>query len=267
MPSNQDESIYNLIPRPVVVAQKQPRYDSKFKSDVRTEVKNTKSDHRTMGYLKEPVPKPDEFLKAHAKEFTHQFPRPPLDPSFQQAPSNNFDQQHSTKKPPVPLHNDQPLLGLKSNKNFVSQNAVDTIMTVPRKPEKVVVDSRKGTKFNLEPSGLTPVYVKKSNFGTIPNYIVEHKNESAKAKEEYDAYMNEYFKRGALRTMSDDERNAILNGLKQNWDELHHRFQLLSVITDTVPKRLKKEKLENEMKLLEKDIDLLQRHQLIYIAD
>lgn len=59
----------------------------------------------------------------------------------------------------------------------------------------------------------------------------------------------------------------FIEGLKQNWDELHHQFQNLSVITDTVPKRIKKENLENEMKTLEKDIDLLERHQLIYIAD
>lgn len=79
--------------------------------------------------------------------------------------------------------------------------------------------------------------------------------------------MNEYFKKGALRTMSEEERNAILEGLKRNWDELHHQFQSLSVVIDTIPKRIKKEKLENDMKMLEKDIELLQRHQLIYIAD
>ena len=79
--------------------------------------------------------------------------------------------------------------------------------------------------------------------------------------------MAEYFKRGALRAMSDEERDAILNGLKQNWDELHKTYQSLSVVIDTIPKRMRKEKLETEMKLLEKDIDLLQRHQLVYIAD
>ena len=79
--------------------------------------------------------------------------------------------------------------------------------------------------------------------------------------------MAEYFKKGALRTMSEDERDAILGGLKQNWDELHHVYQSLSVVTDTIPKKIRKERLETEMKALEKDIDLLQRHQLIYIAD
>ena len=79
--------------------------------------------------------------------------------------------------------------------------------------------------------------------------------------------MEEYFKKGALRTMTDDERESILQGLKKNWDELHHAFQSLSVVIDTIPKKMRKEKLEQDMKALEKDIDLLQRHQFIYIAD
>jgi hypothetical protein len=162
---------------------------------------------------------------------------------------------------------DRPLLGVKTTKNFVSQNAVDTIMAVPKKPEKNMVDTRKGDKFSLDASGLAPVYVKKKDFGTVPGYILERKEESVKAKEEYENYMAEYFKRGAMRAMNEGEREAILNGLKQNWDELQKIYLSLSVVTDTIPKRMRKEKIETEMKLLEKDIDLLQRHQLIYIAD
>ncbi|CAF1502447.1 unnamed protein product [Adineta steineri] len=56
-------------------------------------------------------------------------------------------------------------------------------------------------------------------------------------------------------------------GLKKQWEDVHHEFQTLSVIIDTIPKRLHKERLEHEMKLLEKDIDLLEKHQVIYIAD
>jgi hypothetical protein len=36
---------------------------------VREEMQKPKQDHRTMGYAKEPVPKPNDFLKAHGKEF------------------------------------------------------------------------------------------------------------------------------------------------------------------------------------------------------
>jgi hypothetical protein len=45
------------------------RHESKFKEVVKEEYKATKKDHRTMGYAKEPVPKPNEYLKAHEKEF------------------------------------------------------------------------------------------------------------------------------------------------------------------------------------------------------
>lgn len=59
----------------------------------------------------------------------------------------------------------------------------------------------------------------------------------------------------------------VIIGLKKSWDEIHHEYQLLSVVIDTIPKRQRKEKLEYEMKQLEKDIELLEKHQQIYIAD
>ncbi|CAF0774141.1 unnamed protein product [Brachionus calyciflorus] len=256
MPShNKDESIYNLIPQEKVIPPKPPRYESKFKETAKDELKNVKQDHRTMGYAKEPVPKPTDYLKAHQKEF--KLPEP-----------QTTGRINEKIRPPVPDPvKDRPLLGIKTNKNFISQNAVDTIMAVPKKPEKNLVDTRKGDKFPLDPSGLAPVYVKKKNFGSVPTYIIERKEETVRAKAEYEAYMEEYFKKGALRTMTDDERESILQGLKKNWDELHHAFQSLSVVIDTIPKKMRKEKLEQDMKALEKDIDLLQRHQFIYIAD
>lgn len=52
-------------------------------------------------------------------------------------------------------------MGTKTTKNFVSQNAVDAILTVPRQPERNVVDARNGHKFLVDPSGLQPVFVKK----------------------------------------------------------------------------------------------------------
>lgn len=245
---------------------------------MREEAHKVKQDHRTMGFAKEPVPKPTDFLKAHEKEF-----------KFPETEKTGRINEQIKPKIPDPVK-DRPLLGIKTNKNFISQNAVDTIMTVPKRPEKNLVDTRKGDKFSLDPSGLAPIYVKKKvltkiirelfeikiifylfvsskNFGSVPSYIIERKEESAKARAEYEAYMQEYFKKGALRTMSEDEREAILQGLKKNWDELHHTYQSLSCVIDTIPKKMRKEKLENDMKMLEKDIDLLQRHQLVYIAD
>ena len=70
-----------------------------------------------------------------------------------------------------------------------------------------------------------------------------------------------------MREMGDEERAPMIEGLKKQWEEVHEEYQRLSVITDTILKRQHKQRLENQMKLLEKDIDLLEKHQIIYIAD
>lgn len=87
-----------------------------------------------------------------------------------------------------------------------------------------------------------------------------------KAQEEYDAYVAEHFRRGAMRSLTQEERQAILQGLKKNWEEIHDQYQGLSVVTDTAPKKNRKERMEAEMKQLERDIETIERHSVIYVA-
>ena len=61
-------------------------------------------------------------------------------------------------------------------------------------------------------------------------------------------------------------RETLLAGLKTNWEDLHHQYQGLSVITDTAPKKARKERMEAEMKQLEKDIELIEQHRKLYIS-
>ncbi|XP_023488090.1 enkurin isoform X5 [Equus przewalskii] len=56
-------------------------------------------------------------------------------------------------------------------------------------------------------------------------------------------------------------------GLKKNWEEVHKEFQSLSVFIDSVPKKIRKQKLEQEMKQLEHDISVIEKHKIIYIAN
>ena len=65
------------------------------------------------------------------------------------------------RKPAVPRPQDQPIMGLKTTKNFITQNAVENIMSVPKKPQKNFVDTRSGDKQPLEPSGMEPKFLKK----------------------------------------------------------------------------------------------------------
>lgn len=88
-----------------------------------------------------------------------------------------------------------------------------------------------------------------------------------RAQEEYNAYVAEHFRRGAMQQLSDEEREKILDGLKKNWNEIHDQYQGLSVVTDTAPKKYRKERMEAEMKQLERDIESIEKHKIIYVAN
>lgn len=68
------------------------------------------------------------------------------------------------RKPPVPSIRDIPKMGTRTEKNFIQTNALDVVMTVPKKPERNVVDDRFGDKFPIDQSGLTPKYLLKKVF-------------------------------------------------------------------------------------------------------
>lgn len=125
------------------------RYESKFKSTVKEELKSNKSPNKTMGPAKVNLRASGEFLTKHSKE-----PQLPEKTKFQYP-------DEDTRKPSVPKQADKPLMGLKSNKDFVKTNAVENIMSVPKKPAANFVDTPFGTTHPLEPSGLMPKYVKK----------------------------------------------------------------------------------------------------------
>ena len=70
--------------------------------------------------------------------------------------------------------------------------------------------------------------------------------------------VDNFFLRGQIN------KHNIL-GLKKNWEELHHQYQGLSVVTDTAPKKNRKERMEAEMKQLERDIEMIEKHDAIFI--
>lgn len=110
-------------------------------------------------------------------------------------------------------------------------------------------------------------FFKKQDFGKTPQYIERRKEEMQRAQDEYDAYIADHFRRGAMQSLREEDRQAILDGLKTNWEQLHHEYQGLSVVTDTAPKKNRKERMEAEMKQLERDIELVEKHRIIYIGN
>ncbi|KAG7218497.1 hypothetical protein INR49_009374 [Caranx melampygus] len=168
----------------------------------------------------------------------------------------------SAKKPAVPARTDEPPLLIHTKRDFTK-----TTTLVPMKPQPTCVDTHKGHKQRLENSGLVPKYIKKKDYGEVPEYIVQRRERERRAQEEYDSYVKEQREQGAMTHLSEQERRAILEGLKKTWDELHHEYQGLSLVTDTLTKKTHKERLEAAMKQLEQDIKLFERFKTIYIPN
>ncbi|XP_051542824.1 enkurin [Myxocyprinus asiaticus] len=250
------ESIYNLIPREEEKTTKPPRYMSKFREQVKLEKELNKASNKTMGSAKVDVPSPQKYLLKHSKELKLPEKKP-----------FKYEDHELHSKPAVPARTDKPLMGIHTNKNFIKTNAVENIMALPKKPQPVCADTKKGDKQLLENSGLVPKYIKKKDYGQTPEYLLQRREEVRRAQEEYDSYVKERMREGAMKQLSEEERINILQTLKKNWDDLHHQYQGLSVVTDTTPKKYRKERLELEMKQLEKDIDLIERHKTVYIAN
>lgn len=110
------------------------------------------------------------------------------------------------KKPSVPNHSEKPLMGIRSNKNFIKTNAVENIMSVPKKPEKKFADTRIGATHPLTPSGLTPKYTQKKDYGRTPEYLERRKAEVERAQRDYEEYVQERMRQGAMRKITGSER-------------------------------------------------------------
>ncbi|XP_078272271.1 enkurin isoform X2 [Rhinoraja longicauda] len=189
------ECIYNLLPRPAVPPRLRLKYFSKQRQMVQEEWENKKSSYKTMGLPKVEPPCPRHHLLKHSKE-----PRLPERQPYK-VPVDGI-------KSYIPT--DKPLMGLRSKKNFVETNIADVKVSVPRKPVPIYVDTRRGNKNLLEPSGLLPTLLHRKGYGKIPDYIIKRTEEEKKAQEEYNAYVKERIQQGAMKMLSEEERNNVL---------------------------------------------------------
>ncbi|XP_071416203.1 enkurin [Pithys albifrons albifrons] len=231
---------------------KPARYISKFRAYVKHEAEKNKSQWKTMGPAKVAVPSPNDFLQKHSK-------KPKLAPR---------KKEKDGKKLPalsVPQRTYRPVIRIK--KNFINRNALAVIRGVPKKPRPFCVDSRQGDKYLLEPSGLVPKYIKKKDYGATPKYVTRRNEEIKREEKEYEASVAEELKKRAMKQLSDEEKTSVLQALKKKWEETNREFQCLPVLTDTRYKRMHKAELELKLKQLEHDIEALEKHKGIYIAN
>lgn len=104
----------------------------------------------------------------------------------------------------MPKVTEKPILGLKSNKNFIVTNAVENILSVP-KAQKQEMD-----------------WTKKSDFGRVPDYLGRIKDN---IEAEYRMMRNltqeqpedKYFIRLFRNYLSEDQVHELREALKRKW--------------------------------------------------
>lgn len=115
-------------------------------------------------------------------------------------------------------------------------------------------------------------YMKKEDFGKIPAYLSQVKEEIKRENEMIDRYVKEQM--GELdmapevyEEFPEDERISLLNELKKKWDSVNAQYQKIThlVKLDTTGQVRRKETLEAELSRLEADIDKLERAGTILI--
>merc|ERR1711934_3656 len=187
-------------------------------------------------------------------------------------PATQKGEKTAMSKPRVPtvqdafkVYKELKSKNCESAADKIKENAIRNIASVPRKPKAIYVDTNTGNKNDLVSSGLVPRYRNKTEYGEVPDYIKKRKIEVESAQEAYDQYFQEQMEKNKLKQLTTAEHNNLLFSLKSSWESLHHKYQGLSVVTDTAPKKFRKEKLENQMSLIEKDIELLERNACILI--
>jgi len=199
---------------------------------------------RTMG---QPVGsarnKPDDYMKKYDKTSKVQT----LSQVKQAQPNILQPSELKLKlKPDVPKKEDVPPMNLVTSKNFVVANAVETILAQPKKVQQGAKD-----------------YLRKDDYGRVPKYLKNIK-EDIDAEYEYIRALQEQEEeeRGALmKPMGEDERLALIAGLKAKWESVNTEYQGSTHLTvlDTAGKIRRKEKYEAELSQIEKDIEKLNR--------
>ena len=168
-----------------------------------------------------------------------------------------FDRPIGTRKEPVPRPHERPVLGLHTAKNFVTANAVEAILQVP------------AVRYSEEPD-----YMAKQDYGKVPAYLSQVKEEIKRENEMIDQYVQEQMGLAGHAVedpgveMDPEERQQIILALKKKWDHTNRQYQLctaqgrLPLVRRQGPEA---RGLEDTLKQLEADIAKLEKPAPIFV--
>ena len=224
----QQESIYNLVPAKKIIPDRPPHHTSCYPPDIpptsstfvlsgsslpgisnchgdfrlprggHSTVKNSATFGLPIGGY---APDPKNY---HKKGQTFKI-LPPVE---------KFHLYCKIKKPPVPTVKDKPIMGIKSQKNYVLSNAIDNILmrTGKLRTNKSCEDIRHPYY------GKVPNYIKKFR-AEKQEQINNEKEVSRKLKEEEDA---------KRRILTKEEVDQLREGLTKKWQAYNFRYGIIT---------------------------------------
>ena len=141
-------------------------------------------------------------------------------------------------------------MGLKSQKNYVTANAIDNILMEPRK-RKIPNDKDLDFYMNKKDYGKVPKYIRRAQSANQRNL-----NEKLRVQNE-----NERYKNKMRKTLDKEELGLLREGLKKKLDSLEKEYGKISHRNkfDTLVSRNYKENLEKEMEQVKNDLDCINK--------
>lgn len=200
-------------------------------------------EHSLLGPKEVGRPDPQQFLrKSHTtREMVDELKR---------SAHSAFQYSDEHRRPSVPARDDRPVMGLRSNKNFITANAVEAILQVPPATDLG-----------------QPNYLRKEDYGRAPAYLSQVREEIRRENDMVDEYVRRQLSEGAAgdegsyEELPEGERAGLLRALKTKWDTVNREYQKLThmVKLDSSGKVRRKERLEAELREIEADIERLER--------
>jgi len=254
MPKKLTESIYDLIPPAPERRIKRLKYKSKYPSKLSpscstfTTGQVSSANH---GGLYEAAE--SRSAKLPSSSFgPHKLPA-----TSKQLKTKKVKYKKGLLKPPLPSM--FPVHGLETEKNFVIANAINNMLSEPKKRQ-------------VEKSSHS---WKHENFGKIPEYLVEIKEQVEEEDRQIQRLSRESLKneqkeivtRGnhSFTILPDAQRQNMLRTLKEKHTTVMHGYQKLThkSVLSCISEQLNKENFEKQLEQLETDIKLLSKETVI----
>ena len=182
---------------------------------------------------------PKKYLRARSSQSKNKQVLAPIDAN--KIPK--FSYNDVAKKPKLPAKGEKPIMGLKTEKNFITANAVESILRVPSLPVEK-----------------TPDYLVKADYGKVPDYLKDVKEEIKKENEMIDDFVkSQMFEHEDAPEMCvqmpEEEREYLVEKLKDKWDAVNKKYQVLTMYTMFEGHRKDaKEQFEKQLNALESDL-------------